>query len=154
MSIPFADSFVIRPAVAEDLPALSVLFDGYRQFYRQSPDPDACRQFLQQRMEQRDARQLVAESREGFLLGFVQLYPLWSSVRMKPLWLLNDLFVAETSRCAGVGSALLEAAKELARQTGACGLSLETSPDNLKAKALYERSGFELETHHFYFWTA
>lgn len=154
MSTPFADSFLVRPAGAEDLPALSALFDSYRQFYRQSADPFGCRNFLQQRMERGDARQLVAQSPEGSLLGFVQLYPLWSSVRMKPLWLLNDLFVAETSRSKGAGSALLEAAKELARQTGACGLSLETTPDNLKAMALYKRSGFELQTHHFYFWPA
>ena len=154
MSIPCTDSFLVRTAKAEDLPSLSALFDSYRQFYGQPADPEACLRFMQQRMEQGDARQLVAQDPEGSLLGFVQLYPLWSSVRMKPLWLLNDLYVAESSRSKGVGSALLEAAKTMALQTGACGLSLETSPDNRKAKSLYERSGFDLQTHHFYFWPA
>ena len=31
-------------------------------------------------------------------LGFTQLYPSFSSVRMRPIWVLNDLFVAEGGR--------------------------------------------------------
>ena len=154
MSIPFTDRFRIRSAGSSDLDALTLLFDAYRQFYLQPSDLDACRQFLWQRMERGDARQLLAETPEGAVAGFVQLYPLWSSVRMKPLWLLNDLFVDPAFRSQGAASALLEAAKDLARETGACGLSLETAADNLKARALYKRFGFELETHCFYFWPA
>jgi ribosomal protein S18 acetylase RimI-like enzyme len=75
-------------------------------------------------------------------VGFVQLYPSFSSVSMKPIWILNDLFVAPQARRAGVARSLLEAACELARSTGAARLRLSTAKDNEAAKALYLASGY------------
>ena len=48
--------------------------------------------FLKERLENQDSEIFVAEE-NGILTGFTQLYPLFSSTRMKRYWLLNDLFV-------------------------------------------------------------
>jgi ribosomal protein S18 acetylase RimI-like enzyme len=78
--------------------------------------------------------------------GFVHLYPSFSSLSMKPLWILNDLFVAPGYRQLGIGEALMRRAERLARSTRAAGIGLETARDNRAAKRLYERLGYRRET--------
>ncbi len=75
--------------------------------------------------------------------GFVQLYPLFSTVRTTRTYLLNDLFVAPAARRRRVGATLLSAAAEFARVNGATALSLHTAVDNFDAQALYAASGWK-----------
>lgn len=84
---------------------------------------------------------LAIEGTEG--LGFAQLYPSFSSVSMKRLWILNDLFVAPASRRRGVAAALLEETRRLAVETRAKGLELATATENLSAQRLYENLGWK-----------
>ncbi|WP_419941403.1 N-acetyltransferase family protein [Candidatus Palauibacter sp.] len=141
---------VIREAALEDVDRLAPLFDGYRQFYRQPSDPEGARRFLAERLGARESRVFVAEAPEGRAVGFVQLFPSFSSVSMKRLWILNDLFVAPEARRTGVARALMERARQLAVETGAKGLILETESHNAPAKTLYEDLGWELDgTHHY-----
>ena len=125
----------------DDLEALVPLFDGYREFYRQPSDPDGARAFLAQRIKRGESVIFVAIV-DGAATGFTQLYPLFSSVSMKRLWLLNDLFVAPAGRRAGAGRALLERAERWARETGAKGLTLGTEITNATAQRLYESAGW------------
>jgi GNAT superfamily N-acetyltransferase len=78
-------------------------------------------------------------------LGFTQLYPSFSSVSVKRLWILNDLFVSQAARRGGVGRRLLERAREWAVETGAKGLTLTTALNNTAARALYESCGWRLD---------
>lgn len=140
----------VREAGIEDVDRLAPLFDGYRRFYRQSSDLAAGRRFLSERLATGESRVFVAETPEGDAVGFVQLFPSFSSVSMKRLWVLNDLFVAPDARRAGVARALMERARRLAVETGAKGLILETESHNAAAKALYEDLGWELDGAHHY----
>ncbi len=90
----------------------------------------------------------AATGSDPVVLGFVQLYPLWSSTRTPPgrLWLLNDLYVVEPARRGGVARALMLRAEQLARETGAVGLMLSTAVDNLRAQPLYESLGYVRDT--------
>ena len=123
------------------LDALAGLFDGYRQFYRQPSDPEGARRFLAERFEYEDSVVYVAADGER-LVGFTQLYPFWSSVRMRRVWVLNDLFVDEGARGQGVARALMEAARAFAASTGAASLELATERDNAPAQALYDSLGY------------
>ena len=127
------------------LDALAALFDGYRQFYRKAPDREAARAFMADRVEAADSVVFVAEDR-GKAVGFTQLYPLFSSVRMRRVWLLNDLYVAPGARRAGVGRALMEAARVFATDDGAVALQLATEWDNAGGRALYESLGYQRDT--------
>jgi GNAT superfamily N-acetyltransferase len=131
----------IRLAHVHDLDALAPLFDAYRQFYGQAPDLLRARAFLAERFAHHESLILLAE-RDGAAAGFTQLYPLFSSVRTARVYLLNDLFVAASTRRAGVARALLIAAAGHARVLGAVGLSLSTALDNAPAQALYESLGW------------
>ncbi|WP_333678152.1 GNAT family N-acetyltransferase [Dyella sp.] len=134
--------FEVRPASIQDLDTLVPLFDGYRQFYRQAADPARARTFLAERFAQHESEILLAHAEQGTGIGFVQLYPLFSSVRTARIYLLNDLFVASMARRLGVASALLAASAEHARARGATGLWLQTAQDNTPAQALYESLGW------------
>ncbi|HLO04610.1 MAG TPA: GNAT family N-acetyltransferase [Symbiobacteriaceae bacterium] len=134
----------IRRATIEQLDELVPLFDGYRQFYQQASDRPGARRFLAERLLQGESIILLAYMAER-AVGFTQLYPLFSSVSMERLWLLNDLFVQPDLRGQGVGEALLEQAAALSQAMGAKGLALETGVTNQGAQRLYERLGFARE---------
>ena len=142
-----------RKATLPDIRQLSELFDQYRIFYHKTSDVPAAEQFLTERIENGDSKIFVAENEER-LVGFVQLYPLFSSTRMKRYWLLNDLFVNESYRGKGFSKELIERAKEMAKSTDACGILLETGKSNDIGNKLYPSCGFEpYDEVNFYEWT-
>jgi ribosomal protein S18 acetylase RimI-like enzyme len=141
---------IIREAGTDDLNQLSLLFDSYRQFYRKQPDVISAGEFLEQRLTRKESIIFVAEESQT-LLGFAQLYPLFSSTRLKRLWLLNDLFVHADHRRKGIARMLLERCSQLVNGTGACGMMLETERTNTIANQLYKQTGFQLVENNFYF---
>jgi ribosomal protein S18 acetylase RimI-like enzyme len=131
----------VSEARLSDAAAIAPLFDAYRQFYRQVPDPALARAFIHERLALRESVILLAQDEGGAALGFTQLYPSFSSVAARRTWILNDLYVLPTARGQGVGRALLEAAKAHALATGARRLDLSTAHDN-PAQKLYEALGY------------
>jgi GNAT superfamily N-acetyltransferase len=134
-------SVLVRQAVLADIETIIPLFDGYRQFYGRPNDTAAVRDFLGKRFEQRDSVLFVAEV-EGRVVGFTQLYPMFSSVSMARTFVLNDLFVLPEARKSGVGRSLLGAAALYAREVGAIRLSLSTAITNKAGQSLYEEAGW------------
>jgi GNAT superfamily N-acetyltransferase len=139
----------IRRAGPQDLDALAILFDGYRRFYGQDSDIAGARDWLRSRLRLGESVVFVAASADA-LVGFTQLYPMYSSVRMARTWILNDLFVAENARRGGVARALLDAAARFAQDEGAAGISLETTRDNAPARALYLAAGWSEDATQWY----
>jgi len=132
---------------------LALLFDGYRVFYEQTSDLVNAKNFIAERIENKESVIFAAQS-EGKLVGFTQLYPLFSSVSMQRSWLLNDLFVDKNQRGKGISKMLINAAKEHAIQTKTKGLTLETAKANIVGNKLYPAVGFTLdEDHNYYYWT-
>ena len=132
---------------------LAPLFDAYRVFYRKDSDVDGAAEFLMERLVNQESIILmaVADDDAETCAGFTQLYPSFSSVSMKPIWILNDLYVASTHRRQGVAQALLSEAANFARQDGAIRLVLETEVDNKNAIALYEKESWIKDSGHHYF---
>ena len=143
----------IVQATVSDLDQLAELFDLYRQFYRQPSDVAGAKKFLAERMANNESV-IYAARNENMLTGFVQCYPIFTSVGMKRMWLLNDLFVKENFRGLGISKLLIEHCKQLARDTNAKGLMLETEKTNATGNKLYPATEFVLnEGSNFYFWT-
>lgn len=128
------------------------LFDEYRQFYRQASDLNAASDFLHERFSKNESQFFLALDEHGKGIGFVQLYPGFSSVKMKRMWILNDLYVNSASRLNGVASALIDAAKTLAIETGSVSIMLETANDNAEAQQLYRKFGFKPDKLHTYYY--
>ena len=144
-----------RKATINDINQLTQLFNDYRVFYKKEANLNEAQQFLTERIKNNESVIFVAENEVQQLTGFVQLYPLFSSTRMKKLWLLNDLFVNPDFRSKGTSIGLIEKAKGLVKETKACGLSLETDKANIIGNNLYPKTGFTLnEGANFYEWNA
>jgi ribosomal protein S18 acetylase RimI-like enzyme len=121
----------------EHLESLSILFDRYRVFYKQASDIKAAKKFLQERFKNNDSVVFAANDK-GEMVGFTQLYPSFSSVSMKRIWILNDLYVEESSRRKGVAKLLMSAAEKYAQESGAVRVVLATQISNTNAQKLYE----------------
>ena len=96
-------------------------------------------------MRRRESVIFIAIDEMGACLGFTQLYPAFSSTACRRLWILNDLYVTEAARRSGVARALMDAARDHAVETGACGIQLETGHTNIGAQRLYESLGYRMD---------
>ena len=130
---------------------VAVLFDAYRSFYDQAPDFKGALAFISERIKQKDSLIFLALEGEE-IIGFTQLYPIFTSVGMKRGWLLNDLYVLEEHRGKGAGSALIDAAAAHGRKTNAAWVMLQTYVANREAQALYEAKGFKKDTNSYYYY--
>ena len=128
----------IREAETSDLAGLSALFDEYRQFYKQEPNGEGALSFLQERLSQSDS--VIFMAFDGNLpVGFVQLYPSYSSVAMQRIFILNDLYVKPSARKKGIATALINKSEVFASEAGAARLELATEITNSSAQYLYEK---------------
>jgi len=66
--------------------------------------------------------------------------------------IIEDVIVDESMRGRGIGEALMRHAMELARASGAEGVSLTSNPSREAANRLYQSMGFELRKTNPYFY--
>jgi GNAT superfamily N-acetyltransferase len=97
------------------------LFVKYREFYGALPYPDSSRAFLEKRLRRKESVIYLAlpDDDDNKLLGFCQLYPSFSSLSLKRVWILNDIYVAEDARRQLVADNLIRTAKKMAKETHA-----------------------------------
>lgn len=117
------------------------LFNQYRIFYGKFSDLGMAKAFIDARLENNESVIFVALD-ENNPVGFTQLYPKYSSVRLVKNWILNDLFVNPEYRKQGIGEALIKTVMDFAKGQGAVYVQLETAVDNFTAQSLYEQIGF------------
>ncbi|SFC71707.1 GNAT family N-acetyltransferase [Massilia yuzhufengensis] len=141
----------IRQAGVDDAPAIAPLFDAYRQFYGKPSDPDLAHSFIEERLANAESVIFLAVDDAGRAIGFVQLYPSFSSVSAGRVYVLNDLFIAPEARRGSVATELMAAAAGFARGRGALRLSLSTGMSNLAAQSLYERQGWVRDQQYFHY---
>ena len=132
----------IAPIADEEYGQLLPLIAAYQRFYGVAePDPAANEAFF---------RRFVGPSEHGLLLGawlgddlagYACLYWTFSSVTPGEVVLMNDLFVAEGHRGAGIAGRLIDAAAQIARERGAIAVRWMTALDNRDAQRVYERTG-------------
>ncbi|HUY78442.1 MAG TPA: GNAT family N-acetyltransferase [Ktedonobacterales bacterium] len=147
-----AQTPLIRQATVDDVEVVAPLFDAYRQFYQQAPDPDGVRHFLTHRLAQGESAIFLATTPSAGgkqAVGFTQLYPCFSSTAMRPMWILNDLFVAPEARRQGVARALLQRARAFGESVGAVELMLQTAVDNHAGQALYSGEGWRRDDEYY-----
>lgn len=132
----------IRAATPDDVKRLAPLVVAYRKFYKLKPRARDASKFLAERMAKGEAFVFIAEVGERGTGGFALVYPTFSSLRLAPAWVLNDLYVAPRYRRLGVARALLRDIARQARARKVAVISLATAQTNARAKALYESEGY------------
>jgi len=141
----------IIQATLKEIDIIAKLFDEYRVFYEKESDKDGAKKFLSERMANQESIIYLALDNTDNGMGFVQLYPSFTSVGLKSLLILNDLYVSSNYRKQGVGEKLIDKCKELVRQTNSAGLILETQNENTVAQNLYHKVNFVKDIEHSYF---
>ena len=131
---------IVRAKLA-DVSDLHPLVEKYRAFYKQPPNAKTL-DYLKSRLEKDEAIVFIARD-NAVAVGFTMIYPTFSTVSLSAVWLLNDLYVTETSRGQGVANLLMDAAEAAAREAGATRIFLRTAHDNTPAQALYESRGWK-----------
>ncbi len=138
-------SHTIAPAAEVDLGELLVLMRAYCDFYAVDPS-DASLLSLARAMiadPQREGVQLLARDGAGRTVGFASLFWSWDTTAGGRVGIMNDLFVVPQARGSGLAEALIEACTRRCAARGAVRLDWQTAPDNVRARAVYERVGGE-----------
>lgn len=147
----------VRRAGLDDVQQIGELFNQYRMFYNQVSDTEGAVEYIQERLSKDQSVIWMAESDtktepgSGTIAGFVQLYPSFSSVSMRSIWVLNDLFVHKDHRKQGIARKLMQAAQTFASETGAIRITLSTAINNTQAQALYESEGYAKDDQFLYY---
>jgi GNAT superfamily N-acetyltransferase len=142
----------IRQATIQDLPHIVPIFDSYRDYFNQQKDPVLVEHFLFEKFEHRESVIYIAQQQDE-VIGFAQLYPLFSSLTLQRVWLLNDFFIAEEFRGSGVGTQLFMSVKEFTLLTKSKGIELSVEHTNKKAWTFWEKQGFKQdEEFRYYFY--
>ncbi len=134
----------IKRATNKDAILVTPLFDAYRQFYGQKLDLKLAKKFISERLKNKQSIIFIAFL-EQKVVGFVQLYPSFSSVCAQKILVLNDLYVVPEARKLGAAKALMDEAKDYALKNKVKRLSLSTAKNNLTAKSLYQSIGYVLD---------
>ncbi len=134
----------IIKAELDDVTLIAPLFDEYRQFYDMPSDLGKAQAYLSERIANHETHLLFA-AQEGEVMGFVHLFPSFSSVYVAQTLILNDLYVAPAYRRSGTGRALMLAAANYSRDQGYRSLRLETQEENVAARRLYQSLGYQQE---------
>ena len=85
---------------------------------------------------------LVVDDGDGVPFGYAFLTRLWSNELGGDIVFIDEIWVAPERRGRGVGTAVIAHAMQTMRERGAVAFELEVTPDNARARALYERLGF------------
>ena len=142
---------VIRCARTSDAALIAPLFDAYRQFYGAPSDVSAARHFLLERLARSEsvvflataaAGSATADGVRGESVGFAQLYPSFSSVALRPIIVLNDLYVSPSWRGAKVARRLVQEVVAYAVRLHAARVELSTAHTNSVARRLYASMNF------------
>jgi GNAT superfamily N-acetyltransferase len=133
----------IRTASEHEVDGLVSLYDWlFAPPGAEPPDWDERRAAvaLRHAIESHDACVLAADD-DGTLVGICTVYQDLHSVRYGYRAWVEDLAVDPERRSAGIGKALLDAAKAWARERGATHLELDSALARTDAHRFYEREG-------------
>ena len=70
---------------------------------------------------------------------------------ISPTIILNDLYIIKSHRRCGVATQLMKKVRNFANNSAYNVISLCTSIDNFKARALYEKSGYKIDDQFVYY---
>ena len=132
---------IIRKAELSDVKELTKLLSEFRAFYHQESNPDELQAFIKNRIKNRDSVIFVA-AQNNELVGYAQLFPSFSTIKLSEIWILNDLFVLKSFRGKGVASEIINTVLRYAEMGQRRQVWLLTGSDNKHAQQFYNRKGF------------
>ena len=106
----------IEAASSAHLTELSQLYIAYRLFYGEAAEEERATGFIRERIAQSSGRYFLAWDGGSAAIGFMQLMPSTNTLAMRPIWLLEDLYVDVAARGQGVAGSPATVTDFLSRQ--------------------------------------
>lgn len=135
----------IRPATKADEQSILKLLRDYCDEVRTPLTDDHLLKGLVPLLEE-NQHGVVLVAEVGEIIGYSILTWGWGIESGGKEALIDEMFVVESQRDAGVGRALMEASIEYSRKNDVKVIFLETEENNPRARSLYQKLGFEEET--------
>ena len=141
---------MVRKAMLDDIPAISELYrEQFREMSKLIPDfikeGDQSKDFLEKTISNDDSDIIVYEN-NGTVVGFILLQaktrPDFDFMLPGKYCYIMDIIVTEKERNKGFGTALMNSAKEWAKERDCNFINLDVLAKNSGAIALYEKLGF------------
>jgi ribosomal protein S18 acetylase RimI-like enzyme len=134
----------VRPAVAEDWEAFLVLVEGlYQELGEETPPRRRLLKLFDDAVVPGSPFKLLFAVVGDELCGMLSLAIVPTTQGAGCFAYLDDVFVLEQYRGQGIGSKLMREALNDARKSGCVRVELGTRRDNIRARRLYERLGFD-----------
>ncbi|MCG8683472.1 MAG: GNAT family N-acetyltransferase [Desulfobacterales bacterium] len=130
---------------------LVYVVDEYRKFCGFAPSQKNTKEFFLNLLRTNQSITFIAVSNENEVMGFINLYPSYSTLALKRILILNDLGVSNHFRRLGVAQALIKHVLEYARSSGAIRVELKTEKTNKNAQQLYADIGFQIDDENIYY---
>jgi GNAT superfamily N-acetyltransferase len=128
----------VRPLVDRDFFDWLALWEGYSEFYKSEvTDTKALLVWSWLTDRNHELSGYVAED-DGRLVGFAHVREYPRTLDADRALFLDDLFVTPDARSHGVGAALIEEARRIARERNATTVTWITAADNDTAQRLYD----------------
>ena len=134
----------VRTATQADIPGIVRLIQALAQHDGvPAPDSRSLREVLQTLLRRESTQYIVAVDDAGLVIGTMQLDFRLTTWEAATYAYIEDFFVEEQHRGQGVGSAMLQLARQLSRQWGCVRMDLDVLQSSVDTRRFYERHGFE-----------
>lgn len=137
-------SVYFRAATTADWPAIAPLI---LQLYQEDPSPNPVTQenierTLQESIQHPEKVQLIAFDMANTIIGYSLLVFYWSNELGGNVIFIDELLIASAYRSQGIATQFFSWLEQ-AYSPQAAAFMLETTPDNDRARALYQKLGFQ-----------
>lgn len=133
---------IVRRAIPADETQLAALYSEMQRYYgSEDPPGGAARAARLIAATQGYAPFALVAERDGKLLGFANLSPIFYSGGYQWMLFLKDIYVAESARFLGVGRVLMRGIAREALAGGYQRVDWTTDGANHGAQALYDKMG-------------
>ena len=150
---------MVRKATISDIPAISLLYrEQFKEMAKLIPDfikeGNQSTEFIEKTISDDNSDILVYED-NGNVVGFILLQakqrPDFSFIVPDKHCFIMDLIVTENHRNKGYGTALMNSAKDWAKEQGCGMINLDVLINNPRAIKLYEKLGFISKAQEMYY---
>ncbi|GJM60782.1 GNAT family N-acetyltransferase [Persicobacter diffluens] len=131
-------NYEIRPIEPNDFPALIELFQGLADF--ENASDKMLNTVATMEAEQDYVRGFVVETEDGTLAGYATYFITYHTWVGKCMY-MDDLFVKDSLRGAGLGRSLMEVVINVSKVEGCKSLRWQVTKGNAPAEAFYEKLG-------------
>ena len=141
-NVTIVDGDLSRP---EHQDALITMLDAYMRDPMEGgvPPSDQVKRDLVPGLRAHPACYVFLAYRDELTVGFSICFRGFSTFNARPLINIHDIFVDLSVRGSGIGKMMMTRIEAKARELNCCAITLEVREDNLVARGLYRKVGFD-----------